>query len=92
MKLGRDCGDLAVWRDATYESLPTKNDSVYSHINYTIIMTVFVYTDQGRFAARTMIVVLRTATDGLARSLGLGKDAIQRKDRIASDRTQRRLR
>ncbi len=33
-----------------------------------------------------------TTADELARSLGLGKDAIQRKERIASDKTQRRLR
>jgi hypothetical protein len=37
-------------------------------------------------------MAIRTTSDELARSLGLGKDAIQRKDRIASDRTQRRIR
>ena len=55
-------------------------------------MSVTAYADQGLFAPKKMAAVLRTTSDELARSLGLGKDAIQRKDRIASDRTQRRLR
>ena len=55
-------------------------------------MTVAAYADHGQFAPRKMAEVLRTTSEELARSLGLGKDAIQRKDRIASDRTQRRLR
>ncbi|MBW4330252.1 MbcA/ParS/Xre antitoxin family protein [Stakelama sp. CBK3Z-3] len=55
-------------------------------------MTVSTYAEQGLFAPRKMTAALRTTSDELARSLGLGKDAIQRKDRIASDRTQRRLR
>lgn len=55
-------------------------------------MTVQAYAEHGAFDPRRIIGVLRTTSDELARSLGLGKDAIQRKDRIASDRTQRRLR
>lgn len=55
-------------------------------------MTVSTYAEQGLFAPRKMMAALRTTSEELARSLGLGKDAIQRKDRIASDRTQRRLR
>ncbi|MDT0575852.1 antitoxin Xre/MbcA/ParS toxin-binding domain-containing protein [Croceicoccus sp. F390] len=55
-------------------------------------MTIPAYAERGEFAPRKMIAVLRTTSDELARSLGLGKDAIQRKDRIASARTQRRLR
>ena len=55
-------------------------------------MTLHAYADQGRFAPKKIIHVLRTTSDELARSLGLGKDAIQRKERIASDRTQRRIR
>lgn len=55
-------------------------------------MTVEAYAEGGAFAPRRIIDVLRTTSDELARSLGLGKDAIQRKERIASDRTQRRLR
>ena len=55
-------------------------------------MSLTIYTDHGRFAPKKIAGVLRTTSEELARSLGLGKDAVQRKDRIASDRTQRRLR
>ena len=55
-------------------------------------MAIQNYADNGAFAPRKIVDALRTTSDELARSLGLGKDAIQRKDRIASDRTQRRLR
>ncbi|KHL24135.1 hypothetical protein PK98_15265 [Croceibacterium mercuriale] len=55
-------------------------------------MVLAAYTDHGQFAPRKIAAVLRTTSDELARSLGLGKDAVQRKERIASDRTQRRLR
>ena len=55
-------------------------------------MAIQDYADNGAFAPRKIIAALRTTSDELARSLGLGKDAIQRKDRIASDRTQRRIR
>ena len=55
-------------------------------------MTLAAYIDHGQFAPRKIAAVLRTTSDELARSLGLGKDAVQRKERIASDRTQRRLR
>jgi len=50
------------------------------------------YADDGVFAPRRIADALRTTSDELARTAGLGKDAIQRKDRIRSDRTQRRLR
>lgn len=55
-------------------------------------MAIQNYAENGAFAPRKIADALRTTTDELARSLGLGKDAIQRKDRIASDRTQRRIR
>ena len=35
---------------------------------------------------------LRTTCDEIARTAGLGRDAVQRRDRIQSDKTQRRLR
>ena len=50
------------------------------------------YADDGKFAPRKIASALLTTSDELARSLGLGIDAIQRKDRIASDKTQKRLR
>ena len=34
----------------------------------------------------------RTTSDEVARTAGLGRDAVQRKNRVRSDRTQRRLR
>lgn len=55
-------------------------------------MDIQHFVDQGQFVPRRIMVALRTTSDEFARSLGLGKDAIQRKDRIASDRTQRRIR
>lgn len=55
-------------------------------------MSIQHYADNGAFVPQKIAVLLRTTSDELARSLGLGKDAIQRKDRIASDRTQRRIR
>ncbi|WP_448577850.1 MbcA/ParS/Xre antitoxin family protein [Thermaurantiacus sp.] len=50
------------------------------------------YDDHGLFAPAKIARVLRTSTDDIASSAGLGKDAVQRKARIQSDRTQRRLR
>ena len=44
------------------------------------------------FAPRKIADVLRTSSDDVARTLGLGRDALQRKDRVGSDKTQRRLR
>lgn len=49
-------------------------------------------TDNGLIAPRRIAEAFRTTSEEIARSAGLGKDAIQRKDRIASDKTQRRLR
>ena len=50
------------------------------------------YSDNGLFAPRKIAVALRTTSDEVARSAGLGRDAVQRKDRVQSDKTQRRLR
>src|SRR5437763_13652233 len=50
------------------------------------------YADNGIFAPRRIAEALQTTSDEIARTIGLGKDAIQRKDRIRSDKTQRRLR
>ena len=50
------------------------------------------YADDGLFSPRKIADALRTTSEEIARTAGLGKDAIQRKDRIRSDRTQRRLR
>lgn len=50
------------------------------------------YADDGLFAPRKIAAALRTTSEEVARTAGLGKDAVQRKERIGSDRTQRRLR
>ena len=55
-------------------------------------MALAQYADNGLFAPRKIADVFHTTSDDIARSAGLGKDAVQRKDRIRSDKTQRRLR
>lgn len=50
------------------------------------------YAEGGMFAPRKIANALRTTSEEVARTAGLGKDAVQRKDRVRSDRTQRRLR
>jgi Protein of unknown function (DUF2384) len=50
------------------------------------------YADNGFFAPRKIAEVLRTTSEEVARTAGLGRDAVQRKERVRSDRTQRRLR
>ena len=55
-------------------------------------MSLAQYAEGGLFAPRKIADVLRTSSDDVARTLGLGRDALQRKDRVGSDKTQRRLR
>jgi hypothetical protein len=50
------------------------------------------YSDNGLFAPRKIADALRTTSEEVARTAGLGRDAILRKDRVRSDKTQRRLR
>lgn len=50
------------------------------------------YAEGGQFEPRKIAAVLRTSSDEIAMTVGLGKDALQRRTRINSDRTQRRLR
>lgn len=50
------------------------------------------YASDGFFAPGKIAKALQTTSEELARSAGLGRDAVQRKDRIRSDKTQRRLR
>lgn len=50
------------------------------------------YSDEGFFAPGKIAHAFRTTSEEVARTAGLGKDAVQRKDRVRSDRTQRRLR
>lgn len=55
-------------------------------------MPIAAYAEDGLFAPRKIMAVLGTTSEDIARTLGLGKDAIQRRERIQSDKTQRRLR
>lgn len=55
-------------------------------------MSIAQYADNGLFAPTRIAQILKTSTDDVAWSVGLGKDAVQRQVRIRSDRTQRRLR
>ena len=50
------------------------------------------YADGGLFSPRKFADTLRTTSEEIARTAGLGRDAVQRKDRVKSDKTQRRLR
>lgn len=50
------------------------------------------YADDGIFAPRKIADAFRTTSEEVARTAGLGKDAVQRRDRVQSDRTQSRLR
>ncbi len=55
-------------------------------------MALTDFADKGLFAPRKMAELFRTTSEDIARTAGLGKDAVQRKDRVSSDKTQRRLR
>ncbi|PRD44684.1 hypothetical protein C5748_04595 [Phyllobacterium phragmitis] len=55
-------------------------------------MALVQYADNGFFAPRKIAEALRTTSEEVARTAGLGRDAVQRKERVRSDRTQKRLR
>lgn len=55
-------------------------------------MNLADYADNGVFAPKKIASALRTTSEEVARTVGLGKDAVQRKERIRSDKTQSRLR
>ena len=55
-------------------------------------MGLVLYSDDGFFVPSTIAEAFRTTSEEVARTAGLGRDAVQRKDRVRSDKTQRRLR
>lgn len=55
-------------------------------------MALAEYADDGFFAPRKIAGALHATISEIARSAGLGRDAVQRKERVRSDRTQTRLR
>src|SRR4051812_38358451 len=50
------------------------------------------YADDGFFAPRKIADAFRTTSEEVARTAGLGRDAVQRRERFRSPKTQRRLR
>jgi antitoxin Xre/MbcA/ParS-like protein len=50
------------------------------------------YADDGVFAPGKIASAFRTTSEEVARTAGLGRDAVQRKERVQSAKTQRRLR
>ena len=55
-------------------------------------MHITNFAEDGQFEPRKIAAALRTSAEEIAMTVGLGKDAMQRRSRISSDKTQRRLR
>ncbi len=55
-------------------------------------MHITNFAEAGQFEPRKIAAALRTSAEEIALTVGLGKDALQRRARISSDKTQRRLR
>ena len=55
-------------------------------------MALAQFAENGFFAPKKIADALRTTSEEVARTAGLGRDAVQRKDRIRSNKTQQRLR
>ncbi|KUP90845.1 MbcA/ParS/Xre antitoxin family protein [Tritonibacter horizontis] len=55
-------------------------------------MHIANFAEGGQFEPRKIAAVLRTSAEEVALTVGLNKDALQRRVRIQSDKTQRRLR
>lgn len=55
-------------------------------------MNIERYAEKGVFTPTKIAEALMTTSEEIARTTGLGKDAVQRKNRIVSAKTQKRLR
>lgn len=55
-------------------------------------MSLSHYSDDGFFAPKKIAAMLATTQEDVALSVGLGRDAVMRRERIRADKTQRRLR
>ena len=55
-------------------------------------MHIETYAEGGQFEPRKIASALRTSAEEIAMTVGLAKDALQRRTRINSDKPQRRLR
>ena len=55
-------------------------------------MQLVEFTENGLFDPRKIAASLRTSAEEIAMTVGLGKDALQRRSRVQSSKTQRRQR
>ena len=55
-------------------------------------MDLIDVSDDGLFTPSKIAAAFRTTSEEVARTVGLGRDAVQRRDRVRSDKVQRRLR
>lgn len=55
-------------------------------------MHIEIFAEDGIFAPARIAAALRTAKDEVARTVGLGRDALVRAHRLQSPKTQKRLR
>lgn len=55
-------------------------------------MNLAAISENAQFSPRRIAEQLLTSVDDVARSTGLGRDALSRRDRIGTPKTQRRLR
>lgn len=55
-------------------------------------MPLLQFAESGQLEPRRIAAALRTSVEDVAQTMGLGKDALQRRTRINSAKTQRRLR
>lgn len=70
------------------------DDNMRLYMRYYSVdtMNLLHFSDQGFFVPQKIARELRTTSEEVAASVGLGRDAVQRKERVRSDKTQRRLR
>lgn len=66
-------------------------------LHYVIVtdgraMQITHAAQDGLFEPRRIAALLKTSSEEIAMTVGLGKDALQRRARVQSDKTQRRLR
>ena len=55
-------------------------------------MNIEALAENGHFAPGRIAQSLRTSREEIAQTVGLGRDAVSRRDRITSPKTQKRLR
>ncbi|MYH56549.1 MAG: DUF2384 domain-containing protein [Boseongicola sp. SB0675_bin_26] len=55
-------------------------------------MHILQFAESGQLEPRRIAAALRTSSEDVTQTVGLSKDALQRRTRINSDKTQRRLR